>query len=460
MKSRPSNLFGFALAGLAGAVLLAQSPARAETTPGVSNPMQPGVKQGIKPGIRAGVVLPGSGGYTNQPQAQTAPGETVATRPRPQYDPVGFRWQEAGFFVYPDFSFVQVYDTNVFSQESGETDDFISIMSPQVTMRSDWGRHELNFNGRVDVGKYWSEDEEDYEDLLGEATGRYDITRDSNIFGGFRASKRHEDRGSPDDVRGEFPTVFRAYEPQIGFFQRLNRMTVTVEGRLRKFDYDDATTPFGKINNDDRDRKEWTGAVTASYEIVPNYDAFVQGSANVRAYNTNVDDNGLDRDSKGFEISAGTAIDLTGLVFGNVFVGYRRQSYEDGRLSSNGGPGFGMDMTWTPTGLTTVQGFITRTIEETTVIGGSGFFATRFGGSVDHELMRNVLLNGSASLQLNRYEGIDRDDNLYRAATSAKYLLNRNLYFSAGYEYTHRDSDIDGQSFTIHLFLLKLEAQL
>ncbi len=443
------------------------SPASAQTsTPAVTAPgVGAGVSSGVTPAVRramqSGVQTPGTPVPLLQPTVDPAQGETVTSRARPQYDPVGLRWRDASSFVYPSMTYTQLYDSNVFATDGNETGDFISVFSPQLQILSDWSRHEFNFNMRADVGRYVAERSEDYQDILGEATGRYDITADSNIFGGMRIARRHEDRGSPDAVRGEFPTVFRTFEPQIGYFQRVNRFTFRADGNLRSFDFHDVFTPLGKIDQDDRDRKEWLAAGTASYEIVPNYDAFVQFSGNARRYGQNPDNTGLDRDSNGFEAVAGTAVDLTGLIFGNVFAGYRQQNYFDGRLAGNGGPTLGADLTWTPTGLTTVKGFMNRTIEETTTIGNSGFFASRFGASVDHELMRNLLLSGRGSAQYNDYDGAgNRKDWVYRAATNAKYLVNRNLYVTGGYEFTRRSSNIPNTNFNIHLFLVKLEAQL
>ncbi|MDJ0950969.1 MAG: outer membrane beta-barrel protein [Alphaproteobacteria bacterium] len=465
MRSLDGKILIAAIAVAVGCVT-ATAPAHGQTstpavTPGVSPGVNPAVRPGVRRAVQPGVQLPSTPPPTfQQPTVEPQRGETVTTRPRPDFDPVGIRWRDASAFIYPSFSYTQLFDTNVFADEDDTIGDHISIFSPGVQVLSDWTRHEANINFRADLGRYIRERTEDYQDVLAEATGRYDITGDSNVFGGLRWARRHEDRGSPDEVRGEFPTIFFTLEPQIGYFQRLNRWTFRVDGNARKFDFRDATTPFGKINNDDRDRTEYLGAATVSYEIIPNYDAFLQFSGNVRDYKTNVDDFGVDKDSDGFEIVGGTAVDLTGLLFGNIFAGYRRQEYDDGRLPTIEGPSFGVDLTWTPTGLTTVKAFVNRTIEETTTFGNAGFFATRAGASVDHELLRNLLLSARGSGQFNRYEGTDRDDDIYRAAANARYFLNRNFYVTGGYEFTRRDSNVSGASFNIHLFLLRLEAQL
>lgn len=383
----------------------------------------------------------------------------IADRPRPQYDAVGIR--AGGFIIYPDLTFVQMYDDNIFSQESNTTSDFIAIVSPQIQAKSNWSRHELDFSARGDIGRYFDKGSENYEDVLLESLGRYDISRDSNIFGGVSYASRHEDRGSPDDVQGINPTIFETLTPQIGFFQKLGRFKVRLVGDLHRFDFRDVASSTGLIlNNDDRDRNEYSASGAVAYEIVPAYDAFVRFTYSKINYLSSVDDFGIDRDSHGYEFVAGTAVDITGVIFGNVFVGYRKQKYDDVVLSDISGPGYGADITWNVTGLTTLKFLISRGIEETTLAGGSGLFATRIGGSVDHELLRNLVLNANGSIQFNNYEGINRDDTIYRAAASGRYFLNRNLYVSLAYEFLKRESSTIGQNFTVNTFLIRLETQL
>lgn len=383
----------------------------------------------------------------------------VADRPRPEYDAVGVR--AGGFIVYPDLTFVQMYDDNIFSQQSNTTSDFIAIVSPQVQVKSDWSNNELDFSARGDIGRYFSKGSENYDDLLFETVGRYDISRDSNFFGGASYAQRHEDRGSPDDVRGVTPTVFHTVTPNIGFFKKFGRFKVRLRGDLRQLSFDNVKTSTGSIiNNHDRNRKEWRATGAVAYEIVPAYDAFARFTYSKINYLDSFDDSGINRDSHGYGLVVGTAVDITGVIFGNVFAGYRKQLYTDTVLPTISGPSYGADLTWNVTGLTTLKFLVNRGIEETTLAGGSGFFATRIGGSVDHELLRNFLLNANGSVQFNSYRGISRDDTVYRAAASGRYLLNRNLYVSLAYEFIKRESSISGQNFTVNTFLIRLETQL
>ncbi len=396
-------------------------------------------------------------------------GVTVTERRRPELDPLGVR--AAGFLFYPKLGVTEQYDDNIFSTETGEEDDFITIVSPSFWLRSDWRNHALNFFGTADIGLHAENDAEDYEDYTVGTEGRVDIVRRSFVTAGFRFAHLHEARGSPDDVAGDKPTEFNVLFPQVGVTHRFGRFVVNVDGTLRRFDFDDVpcSSPFvspclpaGVINNDDRDRNQWKATVRLDYEIVPNYEAFIRGSYLVTEYDDAVDDNDFDRDSGGYEVVVGTAIDFTGVTFGDVFVGFRSQDPDDPALPTIDGVTFGGQINWNVTGLTTARGFVRRRVEETTQSGSSGSFVTRVGASVDHELLRNLLVGARASYTNYDYEGIDRDDDEFRAGVYGKYLLNRNLYLSARYEFRDRESTgaDAGRGFDKNVFMVRLETQL
>ncbi len=82
------------------------------------------------------------------------------------------------------------------------------------------------------------------------------------------------------------------------------------------------------------------------------------------------------------------------------------------------------------TKLTTLGFGVARTIQETTQTGASGYFDAEFDASVDHELLRNLILGARAGISFQEYEGIDRNDEVAKFAISGKYLLSRNFTFS------------------------------
>ena len=415
--------------------------------------------------IRGTQVLPGAMGAQELPRgAEDVPrGETVTTRQRPEVIPLGTR--VAGFLLFPKLSLDETYDDNIFRVEDDEDHDFITVLRPEFALRSDWNNHAFNIQGDAAVGRFARSEKENFEDLNIDGDGRFDVTRNIFLFGSLGYSQFHEDRGSPDDVGGVVPTEYEVFRGSARYFHQLNRVSFRLDAGARKFDFDDVSRGplLDPANNDDRDRLESDVTLRTAYEIVPEYEAFVRASGNNRAYRTAVDDNGFSRDSQGYEVVAGVAIDLTGVTFGDLFAGFREQRFDDENLDTIGGITWGADITWNVTALTTIQAGIVRRVEETTSAGSSGFFATRYILSADHELLRNLLLNANVAFTQNDYEGIKREDQIYAAGVSARYLVNRNFYASVGYRYTQRERDStpgDDADYKQNVITVRLELQM
>ena len=116
-------------------------------------------------------------------------------------------------------------------------------------------------------------------------------------------------------------------------------------------------------------------------------------------------------------------------------------------------------MTWNPTQLTTVQLGASRTIEETTLNNAAGAIGTTFSASVDHELLRYVILTGDASYQNLDYDGISREDDTLGVGAGGTYLMNRHLRFNMRYGYATRSSNIAGQDYDTHTIRVGLTTQ-
>ncbi len=385
-------------------------------------------------------------------------GEPVALRARPDYDAQGVR--AGSFIIRPSIGVSEMYNDNIFSTQTNEDHDFITAVLPELLINSDWNNHALNFRGTGDVGRYARSSGEDYEDYSLSVDGKIDIRRDMYLDAGISYSIGHEDRGSPDDVNGVEPTKTNDVVPRIGFFNKWNRVSLKLDGTAIIKDFDDVALSTGAItNNDDRDRTKYKVTTRLGYEIQEEYEAFVEGSYNTIDYDDAVDDAGVNRDSDGFDFKVGARLDLSGIVTGDVSVGYLRQDYDAATLETISGPTLGAALTWNVTSLTTLKGNVERFISETTQGGTSGSMTSKVGVLVDHELLRNLLVGGNASGAIQKYRGNGREDDIYEAGLYAKYLINRNFRLDATYDWYRNISTDGGESYSQNKFLVKLTAQ-
>ncbi len=380
-------------------------------------------------------------------------GKTVLERWRPDYIPLGIR--AGSFIIRPGLDVQENYTDNVFSTKSSEKSDFITRFMPRVSAASTWSNHAVSAFASANIGRHKEYSFEDYEDYTLGATGRLDILRSTKVSGRVETQKRHESRDSPDDPGALRPQEYDVHIARVDGSHRINRVSFSLGLGVEQYDYDGAPT---------RDRSDYTTSLRVGYELVQNYEAFVRLTYNIRDYDRGMDGAGLDHDSDGYEAVAGVRIDFGGITFGDFFLGYRRQDYQSPVFNDSSGPMIGADITWNVTPLTTFIGTITREIRESTLGDGMGNFAsgsfyTTFAINAQHELLRNLILEGDLSYSNDDFKGINRSDDIFFAGLGARYFMTRNFYIRGGYEHRMRDSNLSGVGFTENVVFVRLQAQ-
>lgn len=386
-------------------------------------------------------------------------GQSVGSRPRPGYDPVGIR--AGSFIILPSTNISETYDDNIFATDNGKVDDFITRLSPQIDINSLWANHALNFTAGLDRYIYADETDENRTDYNFGADGRLDILRETNVVAAISHAQRHEERGSAtfSSSTAVEPVEYTQTDARLALNQRFNRVTATIGGTYTNLDYDDVASMAGPILNEDlRDREIYSEALRLGYDVSPDTNVYVQGSVNQRRY-----DIGLpvqNRDSDGYEVLLGSTFKLTNLASGQIFVGYQDQDYDAGALEDINGVSYGANVDWYVTALTTVHLNASSTIEESDLGGSSGYLRQVVGLSVDHELLRNVILSGAVSYENDDYEGTPRNDDYLGGTLGVAYLLNRYLAVGIDYDITDRNSTLSGLDYTRNRVAFTLRGQL
>jgi hypothetical protein len=357
------------------------------------------------------------------------------------YEPLGIR--AGSFLIFPSLNVSEVYDDNVFATDNDTDDDLITVISPQVRVESNFSRHRLGLTAGSEVAFHVSETDEDYQDFFVSSDGRLDITRQNFVDAEVLLARQHQSRDDPEDTgdRNQL-TEFNRYGGELSFTQLFNRFNFRVTGRTFR-------TAYEESDQSDRDQNAYEGLLRAGFFVSPRINAFVQGSYNIQKRDRRRDFSGIDRDSDGWGVSVGTAVDLTNLLVGEASIGYRRQSFDQDGFSDEDGIGYGLDLTWTPTLLTTVVlsgggNFVPTSSEGSDA---KSNFQSSAGVNVNHELLRNVRLNGSFNYVRDDFSDISRTDNTIYVGGGASYLLNRYLSVDAGYTFSKRWSDDNTEEF-------------
>ena len=432
------------------AVALLPALALAQTEPMLPVPTVP-----VAPNIPVGVPL--------------ERGLTVVDRPRPEVDALGLRWGD--FFFFPRAEVDELYNDNISAGTGGpgspKTNDFITALAPSFDVRSNLPTNAVNLRAGAVISRYASHSNFDTEDAFADADGRLDVDHTHDFRGALRVARLHEDPGVPlVPGNASQPVKYTTYSGTAGFEQTRLRIGYSADLTAARTEYEAVPILGGGLApQSDRNNTAYELALRGSYEFVPNYQGYVRGAVNHREYDHAAIGAPI-RTSSGFRVDTGIRVDLTGITYVEFFVGYLQQMYQATSLGTVRGPDVGANAVWNPTQLTSVSLKAVRTIVDSPAsIGAStapAYFASNVGLNVDHELLRNLLLNGHATFENDDFKGVNRSDNDYLLGVGAKYLLMRNFY--AGANYTHERRNSSGtaaiNAFTRNIYMLRLSTQL
>lgn len=388
-------------------------------------------------------------------------GVSVRERARPEYEALGV--PVGAFMAFPSLQIDAEHNDNIFAVATGAESDWIVRFKPELQLESGWSRHALGAYARANISRYMDFDAESFEDWGVGVSGRLDITRAANLAAGVDYASLTEPRTSsnaPASTRE--PISYDVTSAFLAGTRVSGRTKLSARADVRKFDYDDGLTLAGVVvDQDSRDRTITSLTGRGDYAISPATAVFVQATANTRDYSTATSLLLPARDSDGYELLAGANFEVGALARGEVAVGYIAQEFDAAVYDRIDGFGARGQLEWFPTQLTTVTATASRTIEDSGIAGSAGYLSTSVGARIDHELLRNVLLNAEVSFSSDDYEGIDREDDRRQYSVGGTYLMNRNVGLSVSASRFEQTSSgvAGGVDFAVNRLALTLVAQ-
>ena len=419
--------------------------------------------------------VPAFPGNALAPSAVGPEGTTVMERARPDYDRPGVRM--GSFIAKPTIGVNETYDSNIYATPSA-TSDFYTSLTPGISLQSDWGRHALAFNASGDFKWYASHGDENTNNGSADVSGRYDISTGSYLVGDVGYALNHEDRSSPSRNAGlpvagnpKTPVQYSTTGGYVGYVRQEGRIGLNVDGTVTSYSYVNNSDILGGIVTEtDRSRIEYVGAVKASYELIPQqpYNVFIRGLGNTRRYNAVDSTQGAPdgptpgitarRNSTGWEVDVGGQVQITRLITAEIYAGWLDQEYDSALYKSVSAPAFGGNLLWNVTPLTSIKASASQSVAETDLTGASSSTEDNLSLTVEHELLANLILAGSAGYVHDSYNGISRTDDTYGVDGGVRYLINRMWRATGDLSYSSRSSSVSGQNYDRFIATVGIEA--
>lgn len=365
---------------------------------------------------------------------------SVRERPRPEYEAGGAHL--GGFMAFPKIELDGEYNDNIYATDTATVSDWIFRFKPEMVLQSTWSRHYLAAYARASINRYADHSSEDTNDWDLGADARLDLLRSDAIFAGAEASRLTEPRTSSNlGLIAEKPVQYDYDQANLAYAHTFNRLKLSARGDWRHYNYDDVPALGGGVVDEDfRDRNVQYYTGRADYAVSPDTAIFVQAAYNVRNYRLPGTLAVPQRDSNGWEVLGGANFDLTNLVRGEIGIGYLDQRYDSAAFKDIKGFGARARVDWFVDPLTTVNGTVSRTVEDSGIPGSAGFLSTNAALTVDHELLRNLILTGQVGYGHDDYNAIDRVDKRWNLGVSATYLMNRRVGVNLGYNHFDQKS--------------------
>ena len=378
----------------------------------------------------------------------------VADRTPPEFEPVGAKW--GGFTAITGVDLGTEFNDNVYYVQPDPTatppivkkSDESFVVRPNIDIKSNWSRHALEFGasaGFTDYSKYTSENHPDWT-VAG--AGRYDLVGLSYLFANASVVRNVDSRGDSvalitinnNGVQTTIPTSeiakpirYTESVATVGITSEINRLRFTASEVASKYDYDDAYgfdgTDYSMLY---RNRTEYLGRLRGDYAVSPDTSVYISAQSRNVDYVINT------KNSHGYSATIGTSFDITNLVRGEIELGHLESKYVNGDKAS--GPSYKALVNWFPTEMTTLTFNAGEVLNESAAANADGYFNKTIGFSVDHELLRNIILSAGYGHVNNAYTGINRTDNRDNFSAGVKYKIGHGAAILASYAYVNNKS--------------------
>jgi len=349
--------------------------------------------------------------------------------------------RQGQFWVLPEVESGLLIDTNVLATPRGTVDDEAFFITPNIKIKSDFGRHEVAAEAAVKHVEYFSRSPESRTEAFGKVQSRIDITRDLNAYLTAKGGVFREERGAIVAPTASIsPIEYQRLDLAGKLEKTYNRLKVTGGVHYSLFDYNDGRTFAGaNLDQDFRDFGRVEAGGRVSYNFSPGYSVFGDVRFTHRNYGGPA---ATDRSSNGFRTLGGVEFEMGRLLRGEVGIGYNYVDYTSAVFGENSALSFLASLVWNPTPLMTFNFDAQQRFEDTTIPGLSGSDQSYFNLSLDYEVLRRLIVSPYLRFVYDSFNSSSVKGYTLGAGLRAEYEINR--YLGVGVDYLYTDRDFTG----------------
>jgi hypothetical protein len=410
-RTPPGQCRNWASAGLClGAVLAIAGPARAQTTTSAYFPT-------------------GSAGYDQDL------GVTVLSRIRPEYEASGI--QLGGFTIRPALDQSIFNNSNVTGTGGANAGSWGSETTGSVSAASGWSRNSLDASVGFDHQQYFALPADNYTNWNAGLGGGYTIG-DSELLAAYSHSSVTQLGTTIGTAQSSTPALNTTDTGELSYTFNFGRFAVTPTLDVSAYRFGPITQGGIQQSQTNLDRNVVAGGVVTRYAMT--------GAAGLLFVARGSNSDYINPQAGQPSNNSTSAIVLAGLDYQaesvwrySLLVGVEHTEFAAAQFGSVTAPIISADVVYTPTGVLTITGSATRSIEDTDTTASAGYVLSQANLVLDYELMRNVLLQGRAGFQHADYiKGSSQNEETVGGGIT--WLINQDVRLSLNDDYTNQTS--------------------
>ena len=365
------------------------------------------------------------------PGYDAAPGVTVMSRLHPELMPPGLRY--GALRIFPSLEETIGYNSNVLGNATigGRRGSWQLTTAPSLTLGSDWSRNQVGAAFNLQNTQYFSMPNQTQSNGSAAAGARLDFGQDQ-LTVALAHTSQHENIAAINAIASTQPISIQLDDARASYMMVKGRWNLTTALEASSWIYGDATIAGQSTSQSYRDRIVGQGSMTLRYEWAPLRNILFVMRALSQNY-TRIPYGQPTSNSQAYQILGGLDFDGNGIWRWRMLLGGEAREFTASVYQPRNTVIAEAEATWFPTAMTTLHASLSRDTEDASQEGVSGLVYTAARLSIDHELMRQVLLRAYAGVQQANYFGGGVQTG-YTAGLGVQWTLNRNVRLSLTYD--------------------------
>jgi hypothetical protein len=362
-------------------------------------------------------------------------GVTVLSRVRTGYQERGVR--VGGFIIRPELDQSIFDNSNVNGTSGGGSGSWGSDTAGSVEADSDWNRNSLNGSVGFDHNQFFALPNDNYTNWNIGIGGGYTIG-DSQLLATYSHSSFNQLGTTIGMQRSAAPSLDTTDTGELGYTFNFGRFAVTPTLDASAYRFGDVTSGDTKASQSYLNRNVIAGGVVTRYDL--------SGGAGLLFVARGTGSDYIDPQAGQPSNNSTSALVLAGIDYQaeslwrySLLVGVEHTDFAASQYGSYTAPIVSADVVYSPTGVLTVTGTATRSIQDTDTTASDGFVLSEANLVIDYELLRNVLLEGRTGFQYANYiQGGSQSNETVGGGVT--WLLNEDVRLSVNDDFTNQSS--------------------